>query len=74
MQTTFLIGVMALASPSSGLAQENIPVIEKALRDPSRSLNAAKADVYILGKQSVGDSSSFTKQRTAAAKIKKEKY
>jgi hypothetical protein len=50
---------------------QTAPAIDKALRDPKRSENAAKADVYLHKKHVIADS---VRPATPVTNIEKRKY
>jgi hypothetical protein len=74
MKTKTFIFFLAMNLISLNLfAQTKENKIEKAIRDPKRDENAAKADVYIQNKKIISDSTQMQKGVKAEAATKKKK-
>jgi hypothetical protein len=75
MKTNTLIFFLAMNLISLNLfAQTKENKIEKAIKDPKREENAAKADVYIQNKKIISDSTQVkTEIKSAAVTNKKRK-
>lgn len=68
-KTLFLISVFSFMT-GAAFSQTN-PRIEKAIQDPNRAQNEAKADVYIQKKTIVSDSTQGTENTPKVAQKKK---
>jgi hypothetical protein len=74
MKTKTLIFFLAMNLFSFSLsAQSKEQKIEKAMKDPKREKNAAKADVYIQNKKVISDSTQIQNGIKSEAITKKKK-
>jgi len=74
MKTKTLIFFLAMNLFSFSLsAQSKEQKIEKAMKDPKREENAAKADVYIQNKKVISDSTQIQNGIKSEAVTKKKK-
>lgn len=68
-----LFATAAFFSVSSVAAQTIPQQLDKLAKDPTTAERAARADVYILGKKVVDDSTGVPQQKAVAATPKKKK-